>query len=63
MPIKLKADRPNLRWGLKSRIDGNLWSVPVVYVFVAVPHTVNQISLKKGENMQLLIYKYTLYYK
>lgn len=34
-----------LRGGLKSRIDGNLWSVPVVYVLIAVPHTVDQIGL------------------
>lgn len=39
-----------LRGGLKSRIDGNLWSVPVVYVLIAVPHTVDQIGLEDDEN-------------
>lgn len=39
-----------LRWGLKSRIDGNLWSVPVVYVLIAVPNTVDQVGLKDNEN-------------
>lgn len=39
-----------LRWGLKSRIDGNLWSVPVVYVLIAVPNTVDKVGLKDNEN-------------
>lgn len=39
-----------LRWSLKSRIDSNLWSVPVVYVLIAVPHTVDQIGLEDDKN-------------
>lgn len=39
-----------LRRGLKGRVDGDLWHVPVVDVLVAVPHTVDQIGLEsKGE--------------
>jgi len=34
-----------LRGSLKSRIDGNLRGVPVVYVLIAVPHAVDQIGL------------------
>lgn len=35
--------------GLKGRVDGNLWHVPVVDVLVAVPHTVDQVSLKSED--------------
>lgn len=38
-----------LRWSLKGRVDGNLWHVPVVDVLVAVPHTVDQISLEDDQ--------------
>lgn len=36
-----------LRRGLKGRVHGNLWHVPVVDVLVTVPHAVDQISLEK----------------
>lgn len=35
--------------GLKGRVDGDLWHVPVVDVLVAVPHTVDQVSLKSED--------------
>lgn len=39
-----------LRRGLKTRIDSNFRSVPVVYVLIAVPHAVDQVSLEDDEN-------------
>lgn len=37
----------HLRGGLKGRVDRNLRHVPVVDVLVAVPHTVDQVSLER----------------
>lgn len=42
----MTATHTYLGRGLKSRVHSNLWHVPVVDVLVAVPHTVDQVSLE-----------------
>lgn len=41
---------------LKGWVHSNLWHVSVVDVFIAVPNTINQISLK---GIQLKVYIYS----
>lgn len=44
---------------LKSGVHSDLWHVPVVDVLVAVPHAVDQVSLKKREDQTLTVDTFT----